>query len=117
MIYFAGVGIGVVIFCIRMFIGDEFWLQALENSIPVVTVLLVKKLINIFITKRMFLNRKSKILSVNNFRAFNVYLYFWFFYDCFLGFLSSIIRILKATGSAIFMMPSQFYIFELKIFN
>ena len=99
--------IGSIIFIIRMFIGDDFFLKFFLNFIPLITVIIAKKLINIFITKKVFLNRDSKILSLDNFRAFNVYLYFWFYYDCFMGFLNAIIRLLKATVAAVFMMPSK----------
>jgi hypothetical protein len=82
-----------------------------KTLFPFIIVLLIKLLINKFTAKYIFLNRKSKILALENFRAFNVFLYFSFFFDCFMGLISAIIRLTKAIIAAIIMMPRISYSF------
>lgn len=108
LIYTIAVIIGAIIMGIRMFGGDELFYKIFLFAIPPITVLIVTQLINIFITKRVFIILDSKILAIDNFRAFNIYLYFYFYYDVFMGFLSSIIRLLKALAANVLMMPSKF---------
>ena len=59
----------------------------------------------------IFLQRRTRILAVDNFRSFNIFLYFNFFYDCFMGILSAILRILFALFASVFMMPRISYSF------
>ena len=81
--------------------------------IPIISVLIIKAIINIVASKIVFLNRKSKIMALDNFRAFNVFLYFNFFYYCFLGWISAIIRLIKSVILAVLMMPSKIITFLL----
>ena len=91
--------------------SSEIYISIIKTLTPFVTVLLIKTLVNKYTAKYVFLNRKSKILALENFRAFNVFLYFSFFYDCFMGLLSAIIRLNKAIIAAIIMMPRISYSF------
>ena len=88
--------------------ADVSLIDSLIKCLPFLTVLVALR-INRFIMTKTFLNRTSTILALENFRAFNVYLYFFFYYDCFRGLLKAIMRLLKANVSTIFMMPSKFY--------
>ena len=74
---------------------------------PFIVAILAKGLVNKVAARFIFLNRKSKVLAVENFRAFNVFVYFNFFFDCFMGYISAIIRLLIAMVVAIFMIPSK----------
>ena len=85
--------------------------QIILTVIPFVAVLAVKMLVNKLTAKYIFLNQKSTILALENFRAFNVFLYFSFFYDCFMGLISAIIRLTKAVIADIIMMPRISYSF------
>lgn len=107
IIYFTGVIVGIVIIIIRLFIGDAMFGQILLRLVPAITVVVVKMLINKIATNYWFLDRKSKILALNNFRAFNVFLYFNFYFDCFMGLISAVIRLIQSMIIAIFMMPSN----------
>lgn len=93
IIYIFGVIVGVVILGLRMFVGEAIFGQFLLKLVPVICVVAVKTIfINKFLTSYVFLYRKSKILALNNFRAFNVFLYFNFYFDCFMGIISAVIR-------------------------
>ena len=109
LIYVVAVILGLIIMGIRMFAGDAFFYRIFLFALPPITVVIVTFLINTFITKRVFVVKDSKILGIDNFRAFNIYLYFYFYYDVFMGFLSSIIRLLKAVAANVFMMPSKIF--------
>ena len=109
IIYVAIVALGLVILGIRIFLPPKFWLNLLLRIVPVITALIIKQIINKVASQIIFLNRNSKILAVNNFRAFNVFLYFNFFFDCFMGVVSAVIRLVKAVLLAIFMLPRKTY--------
>ena len=85
----------------------KFWTDLLLKLVPIVVAILIKQIVSKVSTRFIFLNRKSKILAVENFRAFNVFVYFNFFFDCFMGYISAIIRLIKAVVIAVFMLPSK----------
>ena len=92
---------------IRIFLPVKFWTDLLLKLLPVIVAILIKQIVTKVATHFIFLNRKSKILAVDNFRAFNVFVYFNFFFDCFMGYISAIVRLVKAVAFAIFMIPSK----------
>ena len=106
IIYVCGVIVGLAILALR-FVSDGLFGKIALKLVPVITVLLVKLIVNKVFTNYIFLYKESKILALANFRAFNVFLYFNFYFDIFMGFLSAIIRLIKAVILAIFMMPSK----------
>lgn len=108
IIYVTGVLIGIIIIGLRLFVGDKVFGQILLKAIPIICVIIVKVVINKIATNYAFLYRESKILALNNFRAFNVFLYFNFYFDCFMGVISAIIRLVKSLVLAILMMPSYY---------
>ena len=91
--------------------SSETYVLLIKSLVPFIAVLIVKTLVNKYTAKYIFLNRRSKILALENFRAFNVFLYFSFFFDCFMGLISAIIRLIKAIVAAIVMMPRISYSF------
>jgi hypothetical protein len=107
IIYLFGVIVGVVIVILRVFVGDALFGQLLLKAVPAITVVIFKQLLNIVTTQFVFLYRGSKLLALNNFRAFNVFLYFNFYFDCFMGVISAIIRLVQAMLISVFMMPRK----------
>ena len=97
--------IGMIIIAMRMFIGDIIFSQLLLTLVPVLVVFLFTKLITFMCTSYFFLVPKTRILALNNTRAYNIFLFFNLFFDCFMGFLSAIGRIITSSIFAIFMMP------------
>ena len=106
-IYIFLVIIGILILSIRLFIGDQFFFDMALKLVPPLTVFLFHLLVYFLGAKLSFTLKTSKILALNNFRAFNIFLYFNFYFDCFMGFISSIVRLIKAITAAIFFMPSK----------
>ena len=100
--------IGAVILLIRIFIGDKFFTDVLLKMVKVIVTIVIKKIVNIIATRFVFLDRKTNILALDNFRAFNIFLYFNFYFDCFLGVISAVIRLIKALVLSLLMMPSKF---------
>ena len=110
IIYIFIVAVGLVILSIRVFFPSTFWLNILKKPItPTIIAIVIKQIINKIASQLVFLNRNSKILAIDNFRAFNVFLYFNFFFDCFMGAVSAIIRLIKAVFIAILMLPSEHF--------
>ena len=101
----------MVILFMRLFLSTDIWRHLFFVILPVVVVLIFKQLINDICSRFIFLNRKSKLLAIDNFRAFNIFLYFNFYFDCFMGFISAFIRLIKAVVSALMMLPSKLLTF------
>jgi hypothetical protein len=107
IIYILFLVVGLVILAMRLFFSPKRWLDLFLKIIPVLTAILLKMIINKIASQFIFLNRNSKILALDNFRAYNVFLYFNFFFDSFMGFISAITRLIKAVIIAILMLPSK----------
>ena len=99
--------IGIIIMGIRMFIGDSTFGQIALKLVPVFTVVIFKAAVNLIASRFAFTLRHTKMLALNNFRAFNIFLYFNFYYDCFMGIISAVIRLIKSVLAAIFYMPRK----------
>jgi hypothetical protein len=106
IIYMFGLLIGLIIVSMGFFSGHRVFGYVMEKLVPVITVVVIKSIVNYIASTYVFLDRNSKILALNNFRAYNVFLYFNFFLDCFMGIISAIIRLIKSIVVAIIMMPS-----------
>ena len=105
--YFVLVLIGFIILLLRIFAGDLFFEKIALKLLPVFITLTFKQLVNRVASQFIFLNRSSKILALDNFRAFNIFLYFNFYFDCFMGIISAVIRLIKAFIIDILMIPSK----------
>ena len=103
--------IGIIIIILRLTIGDEIFYKILLKLVPVICALFFKQLVNFVTSRFIFIRRDTKILAIDNFRVFNVFLYFNFFFDCFLGAISAVIRILISVIASIIMMPRISYSF------
>jgi hypothetical protein len=86
-------------------------INLLNSGLMLLVPIIVKKIIEFFAAEIIFINKTSRILAINNFRAYNVFLYFNFFYDCFMGFISALLRIFIALLASIFYMPRISYSF------
>ena len=108
MIYCSCLALGLGFTFMKYYMSGGIFGTIALKALPIVTVIFAKKIVNKYTAKYAFLNRESKLLALNNFRAFNVFLFFNFFFDCFMGFINAILRLFKATFFAIIMMPSNF---------
>ena len=102
--------IGIFFIILRILVKDIFS-KLLLIIIPPLCALIFRQFIEFFASEIIFLKRRTRILALNNFRAFNVFLYFNFFFDCFIGIVSAVMRLLIAFVAAIFMMPRIAYSF------
>lgn len=105
IIYLSLVFIGIIILILRIFIGKIIYLKIFLTILPFLVAIILKTTITIICTKYIFLVPNSKILALKNTKAFNIFLFFNFFYDCFMGIASAIFRIILSTVIAIIMMP------------
>ena len=89
--------------------GDDAFLDSFLKLLPLLAVTIFKK-INYQITTRLFLQKNTKILALDNFRVFNIVLFFAFFFDCFiLGVIEALIRLIKVVIISIIYMPRIAY--------
>ena len=76
----------------------------LKMSIPPVLFAMFQSYLSKTLGQYVFLQEGGEVLSINHRRILMVYMYFNFFLDALLGFISSIIRVLKsAVGGVLFM--------------
>ncbi len=108
--YFALFVFGLFISLLRIIFGDAIILEyATRIFIPVLVIIVFHKTVAFFGSRMLFMKRGE--LAINNFRAFNLFLHFKLFFDCFTGVLSAVWRIFFAFIASIFMMPRIGYSF------
>jgi hypothetical protein len=113
ILYFSLFLFGLMILGIRIFLRSTIWADMFLRLLPIIIALIITQTMSQIAARFIFLNRKSKLLALDNFRAFNVFSYFYFFFDCFMGWIVAILRLALAVVIALFMMPSKK---KLKIF-
>jgi hypothetical protein len=111
ILMFSFIIIGLLVIFVRYFVGLEIFLRILRLLVPALVAFILKYIIELLFSRIVFLHRGSKILAIDNFQSFNIFLYFNFFFDCFIGVISAIIRIIKTIAAAIIMMPRIGYSF------
>lgn len=97
----------VLYMCIDAFItfgSVKFLENILKKIIPLLLMIFFKQYLNNLLARYVFLQHYGDILAINNRRVLMIFLYFNFFLDSFLGFVSSIVRIIKSVvGGCIYM--------------
>ena len=84
--------------------GSRFTETILKWFIPLWLTVYFKSYLNRILVKYVFLHHKISVLSLNNRRAFMIFLYFNIFLDAFLGLFAAIFRLLKSSiGGIIYM--------------
>ncbi len=99
--------VGILVYIIDNFITFGYLFERFYKLIiQFVAVYFIK-----FVVKKImfyfFVETDSKILALNNFRAYNIVLYFMFFFDLFFGFLNAIVRLLKGIFASALMMSRK----------
>jgi hypothetical protein len=103
----------VVCLCFRLWIRyDSIWFQRmLTLCLPIVLVYLIKHSLMSLLSEFVFLQHFGRTLSLNNRRLYFVFYYFNFFFDCFLGILSCVIRLSKSLLASLIFMGRLDYSF------
>jgi hypothetical protein len=82
----------------------KFLETILKGLIPFVLFILFKLYLNKLLGRYVFLQHGAEVLSINNRRAFMVFLYFNCFLDAFMGLLAAIARLFKSiVGGIVYM--------------
>ena len=103
------------LFClfIRLWIRyDARWFQhILALCLPIVLVYILKHILISLLAEFVFLQNFARTPSLNNRRIFFIFNYFNFFFDCFLGILSCVIRVSKSLLASLVFMGRLDYSF------
>ena len=76
----------------------------LRRIIPSFLFVFFKQYLNKLLAQYVFLQHQGQVLALNNRRALMIFIYFNFFLDAFLGFVSSLIRLVKSLiGGVLYM--------------
>jgi hypothetical protein len=120
-IHFAGYFIGYLIWgfmiiavfafilciCIQAFItfrSVRLLETILKAIIPGLLFVYFKQYLNKILAQYVFLQKNGEVLSINNRRILMIFIYFNFFFDAFLGFVSSICRLILSVFAGIIYM-------------
>jgi hypothetical protein len=76
----------------------------LKAIIPTLLFVFFKQYLNRVLAQYVFLQHHGEVLSLNNRRLLMIFIYFNFFLDAFLGFVSSIVRLIKSVLGGIMYM-------------
>ncbi|CAF4108724.1 unnamed protein product [Rotaria sordida] len=82
----------------------KFLETILKIIIPTLILVFFKMYLNKILGQYIFLQHDGEVLSINNRRAFMVFIYFNFFLDAFLGFVAAIMRILRSIAGGVLYM-------------
>jgi hypothetical protein len=85
--------------------------EFLIKCISVVVVIGVKTVFNFLMSKFVFLQEKGKLLALNNFRMFSIFMYLMFFFDSIVGVISAVVRLILGILGSIFFLPRIGYSF------
>jgi hypothetical protein len=78
--------------------------QIMKAVIPSILFILFKQYLNKILAQYVFLQDHGETIAMNNRRLLMIFIYFNFFLDAFLGFISSIMRLIKSLiGGIIYM--------------
>lgn len=103
--------LALFIIIIDQYVKAEAILTVFMKILPFLLVFLITILMDYIFSRFIFLQNNAKVLALNNYKSYAVYLYLTFFLDCFFGFLSALLRILKSLTASIFYMPRIDYAF------
>ncbi|CAF1604922.1 unnamed protein product [Rotaria sp. Silwood1] len=103
----------LICFLFRLWIRyDSKWFQhILALCLPIILIYLLKHILMSLLSEFVFLQNFGRTPSLNNRRIFFIFNYFNFFFDCFLGILSCVIRVLKSVLASLLFMGRLDYSF------
>jgi len=91
---------------------DSRWFQhILAICLPIILVYLLKHILVSLLSEFVFLQNFGRTPSINNRRIYFIFNYFNFFFDCFLGILSCVIRVSKSVLASLLFMGRLDYSF------
>jgi len=109
----------VICICIEAFIhfhSIRLLEKILKAIIPSLLFLLFKQYLNKLLAQYVFLQHHGDVLQLNNRRILMIFIYFNFFLDAFLGFISSIFRLIKSfIGGILYMCRLDYSPFGRKL--
>ena len=85
--------------------------RLLLELVPVFVVLVVKRVFSFLCCKFLFLQKRAEFLALDNFRAYSIFVFIAFFFDCIIGAISAFIRLLVGVLGSLFFMPRIGYSF------
>jgi hypothetical protein len=109
----------IICICIEAFIhfhSVRLLEMILKGIIPSILFITFKQYLNRLLAQYVFLQHHGDVLQLNNRRILMIFIYFNFFLDAFLGFISSIFRLIKSfIGGIIYMCRLDYSPFGRKL--
>jgi hypothetical protein len=104
----------LICFIVYYLVQFVSWSQVRDfilRLVPIITVIIVKFVFNFICSKFFFLQQRGNVLALDNFRAYSIFVYVTFFFDCFVGTVKAFIRLLLGLLGSLFFMPRIGYSF------
>ena len=98
-----------IIFLVAYLIIDQnLWDEVrwlVLKLLPVFITLLLKKIFNLVAAKFFFLQERGALLALDNFRFYSIFVYTMFFFDCVIGGISALVRLVFGLIGGLLFMP------------
>jgi hypothetical protein len=72
---------------------------------PIFTILIAKKISDRITSNYFFLEGRGKYLALRNFRGYSLFVYSTFFFDCFVGTIDAVVRLIIGFLVSVLFMP------------
>ena len=101
----------LIIYYVAQFATGQQIFDAFLKIIPIIVIFIVKLIFNYICSRYIFLQGKAEYLALDNYRAYSIFLYVTFFFDCFVGVIAAFVRFVIGILGALFFMPRIGYSF------
>lgn len=103
----------IFLFFFLVFFSLYFLFKYLSNQIlkifliilPVLVIFVIKLIFDYICSKFIFLQGRGKYLALDNYRAYSIFVYVTFFFDCFSGYITALLRLVVGFVGSLLFMP------------
>jgi hypothetical protein len=101
----------LIIYYVAQYATGQQILDTFLKILPIIVIFIVKFIFNYVCSRFIFLQDKAEYLALDNYRAYSIFLYVTFFFDCFVGVIAAFVRFVIGILGALFFMPRIGYSF------
>jgi len=82
----------LIIYYVAQYATGQQILDTFLKILPIIVIFIVKFIFNYVCSRFIFLQDKAEYLALDNYRAYSIFLYVTFFFDCFVGVIAAFVR-------------------------
>lgn len=92
------------------YLSDQI-LRLFLKILPVLVIFIIKFIFDFVCSRFVFLQERGKYLALDNYRAYSIFVYVTFFFDCFSGYITALLRLVIGLIGSLLFMPRIGYSF------